>query len=189
MIRLVAEAWIALGGLYRLMRFRDEWEIAFDVSAAGFWRSFGAAFVSLPFIVLILAGAWYADPQQFRLAPFMVSYLLSWIAFPVAAWIALAIQGLPQRFVPWVVLHNWVVVPLYGAQAAVMTLYVAGIFNIAMVGFCFLLYDYVRVLAHWRVAYAATGLPTVTSGLVAAVPLLFGHLVMVAVSRLLTAGG
>ena len=36
----------------------------------------------------------------------------------------------------------------------------------------YLLYEYIRLLVHWRVAYMALGLPTILSAVAAAVPVL-----------------
>jgi hypothetical protein len=182
MLRLIAEAWVAAQGLYRLMRFQDGWEIDFDFSAAGFWRSFGAALVALPFIALILAGAWYIEPSGFNGFRFLVLYTLSWLIFPLAAGLAVTILGVRPNFAVWVILHNWAVVFLYGLQAVFFLLHTAGLINGDVLSLFLLLYGYARLLIHWRIAYATLGLPTITSALATAVPVLAGELALTAVS-------
>lgn len=176
MMRLAAEAWVAVRGSWRLLTFKPDWQDAFDVSLAGFWRSFSAAIFALPLIALILAGAWHAN-GTISLPEYAVSYLLSWIVFPLAAIPAVMIAGARDALGRWIVVHNWAVLWLYALQAGIFTLHTAGLIDGAIMQLLFTLYIYVRILVHWRIAYAALGLPTITSALVAAVPILAGHIV------------
>ena len=43
---------------------------------------------------------------------------------------------------------------------------------------------YLRILVHWRIAYATLGLPTITSALAAAVPIIAGEILVVALYTL-----
>jgi hypothetical protein len=182
MLRLMAEAWLAARSLYRLMRFQEGWEDGFDLSANGFWRSFGAALVALPLIALILVGAWYIQPAEFSGLRFFVLYILSWLVFPLAAGLAVTVLGVRTKFTVWVILHNWAVVLLYGLQAIFFLLHTAGLINGDMLNLLFMLYGYGRLLVHWRIAYASLGLPTITSALATAVPILAFELVMTGIN-------
>ena len=60
MIALVGELQRSLIGVWRLLRGDDDFPTYFDVSAAGFWRSFAAALFALPIFVFILAAQMHA---------------------------------------------------------------------------------------------------------------------------------
>lgn len=171
MMRLIAEARLALVASWRVLIFRPGWQTGFNVSLPGLWRSFFAAALALPLVALILAGAWNAG-GTIQPATFAFGYVLSWAIFPVAAAAACLITGARPGFVPWVIVHNWGVLWLYALQALFWTLHTAGLFTRDMLELAFFIYTYLRILVHWRFAYVALGLPTITSALAAAVPIL-----------------
>jgi len=182
MIRLLAEAWVGLKGIYYLLMFRENWEQNFDFSLRGLWHSFAAILLVLPLIGLIMIGGYYAGSRDF-FPVFMVSYTLSWLIFPIAAAIAVSVLGVRQNFIPWVVMHNWGVIPLYGLQALFWTLHVAGLADVDMLGLLFFAYGPIRLLIHWRIAYAALGVPTITAAMAAAVPVIASEILYEAVSQ------
>lgn len=171
MMRLIAEARLALVASWRALTFQQGWKAGFDISLDGLWRSFFAAVLALPLVALILAGAWDAG-GTIELGTFAFGYAVSWALFPVAAAAACLITGARSGFVPWVIVHNWAVLWLYALQALFWTLHTAGIFNRELLELAFFLYTYLRILVHWRIAYVSLGLPTITSALAAAVPIL-----------------
>lgn len=171
MMRLIAEARLALVASWRALTFKQGWKAGFDISLDGLWRSFFAAVLALPLVALILAGAWHAG-GTIELGTFAFGYAVSWALFPVAAAAACLITGARTGFVPWVIVHNWAVIWLYALQALFWTLHTAGIFNRELLELAFFLYTYLRILVHWRIAYVSLGLPTITSALAAAVPVL-----------------
>jgi hypothetical protein len=171
MMRLIAEARLALVASWRALTFQQGWKAGFDISLDGLWRSFFAAVLALPLVALILAGAWDAG-GTIELGTFAFGYAVSWALFPVAAAAACLITGARSGFVPWVIVHNWAVLWLYALQALFWVLHTAGIFNRELLELAFFLYTYLRILVHWRIAYVSLGLPTITSALAAAVPIL-----------------
>jgi hypothetical protein len=52
------------------------------------------------------------------------------------------------------------------------TVFTAGLLPVELMRVALFVYPYLRVLAHWRIAYVSLGLPTITSALAAAVPVL-----------------
>ncbi|MHA6287475.1 hypothetical protein [Maricaulis sp. CAU 1757] len=185
MTKLANEAARGLIGSWRLLTFRSGWENCFNISVGGFWRSFAAAGLAVPLLALAQAGATragYPVPMSFL----ATQYVLSWLAFPIAAAVAARMAGAKHRIVPWIIIHNWSVLWLYGLQACMAALFVAGLLSIELLALFSWLYIYVRILVHWRIAYGALGLPTITSALVAAVPILVGHIVSTAVFLAMT---
>ncbi|WP_300544787.1 hypothetical protein [Maricaulis sp.] len=175
MIALASEARRSIGASWRMLTFKEGWREGFDVSLGGFWRSFAAAVLALPLVALILAGGWHAG-GTIELGRFAFGYALSWAIFPLAAAAACAVTGARTGFVPWVVVHNWAVLWLYAFQALFWTLHTAGLFTRDLLELSFFFYTYLRILVHWRIAYASLGLPTITSALAAAVPILAGEI-------------
>jgi len=186
MIRLIAEAWIALKGVYFLLMMKENWAENFDFSLRGLWHSFSAVLFVLPLIGLVMIGGYYAGGRDF-VPVFVVSYTLSWLIFPLAAAIAVSVLGVRQNFTPWVVLHNWGVVFLYGLQAIFWTLHVAGLADMEMLGLLFFAYGPIRILVHWRIAYAALGVPTITSAMAAAVPVIASEILYVVINQAFSA--
>ena len=82
------------------------------------------------------------------------------------------------------IVHNWAVVWLYGLQALLWMLFTAQLINRDILALAFQLYMYLRILVHWRIAYATLGLPTITSALAAAVPIIAGEILVVALYTL-----
>ncbi|MCY0093222.1 hypothetical protein [Hoeflea ulvae] len=112
----------SLAGLFYLILGRPEGLRLFDVSANGFWRSFGAFFWSWPAQCFLWTGMWRAVPETrpegagetFRF--FFVS-----TSFDVTAWVLPAVLllavcqvfGLSDKFARLVVVNNW-----FGMMAA-----------------------------------------------------------------------
>jgi hypothetical protein len=182
MIRLIAEGWLGMQGALRLLTFRPGGEACFDVSLTGFWRSFGGLLLALPLVILIYFEREFLGVRVDAFIQFSV-VLATWVSFPIAAALAVMIVGAQHRFLPWVVVHNWGVVWLYGVIAAILSLQVIGVINAELRDFLFYLYGYLRILVHWRIAYVTLGLPTITAAFTAAVPLLVSNIILVAISQ------
>ena len=189
MIRLAAEAFLSLTSLYKALTFKKDWQSGLDVSTRGLWHSFAAALICLPFFLLILSGGSRIGLTE-QVAPFWWHFLLSWPVFLIVAGLITRVVGATERFTPWVVMHNWGVVWLYGLLAVMWSLQIAGLINVTTLGVLLVfVYDYVRLLVHWRIAYLALGTPTITSALIAAVPILVSEILGVGLIRIYGAGG
>lgn len=97
-----------------------------DLSVEGFWRSFAAAVIVAPAYILVLLDqyrllGWPEHPWPTAVAE-TASYLLGWVAFPLAAILLTRLLGLSARYVPLIVANNWstvVQVALYTAVVLV----------------------------------------------------------------------
>ncbi|MED5547727.1 MAG: hypothetical protein VX529_00090 [Pseudomonadota bacterium] len=171
MMRFVAEAWVAVRASWRIFTFRPDWKSGFDISMAGFWRSFGAILFAVPMIAMIhVSGEAIGRDLSWR-DEFLIQGV-SWVLFPVAAALAAQVTGARAGFVRWIIVHNWAVLWLYAYLFVLWTLFTAGILPVELMSIGIFIYPYLRVLAHWRIAYVSLGLPTITSALAAAVPIL-----------------
>lgn len=175
MIRLAAESWVAARAAWRMLTFRQGWHADFDVSVRGFWRSFLAIVPAIPMIAMIHAGMVHAG-SRLTLGDQIAAQTLSWLVFPAAAALACLVTGSRRGFVRWVVVHNWAVLWLYFYLFVLWTVFTAGLLPAELMGLGLFVYPYLRVLAHWRIAYVTLGLPTVTAALAAAVPVLAAEL-------------
>lgn len=187
MIRALAETWVALNGVAKALSFKPGWQAHFDVSLAGMWRSFFAALIALPAALFVFQAA-NATNVAMPLAEFLVRYAITWPLFPLAAAVTVRLLGVPQNFTPWLILHNWTVVILWGFVMLIWALNLAGIGGRDLFGLLAYLYIFVRILVHWRVAYLTLGLPTITSAFAAAVPMLVQAIAVTLVSNLFEAG-
>ncbi len=116
-----AEIERALWGTWLLLRQDPRALDLFDLSVEGFWKSFYAAVVALPFYAfLVLHEMMLAPPVRPLPAVLarLVGYALDWVVFAVAAALLLRMLGLGRRFVPLVVTVNWAAVPQLALMAA-----------------------------------------------------------------------
>jgi hypothetical protein len=132
----------SVGAAWRLfLRDPKAWD-GFDVSTDGFFRSFGAIILIFPLNILSDLFAMrlaQARPDVETTLPvdggygpgeFFFSTLalcVEWFAFPVLAYLLLRLLGLTDRFVRYVVAHNWgrVLIELFNLPAIV--LFAAGV--------------------------------------------------------------
>ncbi len=101
----------SLAGALRLARLDAAGMGEFNLTIEGFWRSFFAAAIVAPGYALLVAQklvAWpgYVDPALAVLIE-AGAYVLSWVAFPLAAVFLTTMLGLSRHYVPLIVAANW----------------------------------------------------------------------------------
>jgi len=148
----------ALTGTLLLARQDPRAEDFFDLSLDGFWKSFFAAVVGLPFfLVLVLNELALLEP----LSPFavvaarLVAYALDWPLFALAAALLVRLVDLSRRYVPLVVMVNWATVPQLALMAA--TVAVAAVLPDAVAGFLFVVALTTVLFYRWTVMRRALG--------------------------------
>ncbi len=106
----------SLRGAADLLNRRAEGLAAFDVTEAGFWRSFGAIWLTLPSFVVLLAlerrhvGLGPETPLWFdpaAAASLALAYLATFLALPIAMIAVCRRLGLGAAYAPFVVVTNW----------------------------------------------------------------------------------
>ena len=107
-----AEAARGFLGAVRLARFDPAARGWFDLSVAGFWRSFGAMAYVAPLYLLLVhlpglrPGLQAADPF-FGYPIEVLNYVLRWLAYPFALyWLARPL-GLTGAYIPFIIAYNW----------------------------------------------------------------------------------
>jgi len=105
------EASYGLFGAWRLAHLDPRGMDYFDKTVEGLWRSFWAAALSAPLVILILILR-YAnaktdlDPLRYVLVE-ATGYVIMWTAYPLAAWYLLQLLGRSNRYVGYIVAYNW----------------------------------------------------------------------------------
>lgn len=191
MIALVWQARIAMDGVARMLAFREGWRAFFDVSARGVALSFGAALLALPLYVFVRAGfARFLSDNGLLVETVpplwwvMLDYVRIWLVFPVIACLLAALLGRGRGAAPWIVLHNWVVLALYGVSSIIVALYLAGLATPQGLITLFWIYEMFRFYAHWRVAQAALGVPAGIAVGAAAAPILLDLIIWIGLQGL-----
>jgi hypothetical protein len=121
-----AEAVRALWGIWRIVRDDPMALVHFNRTVEGFWNSFYAAILAAPAYIAIVMLHQPAPGQAPSIRSFGVevaTYVLSWVAFPVMAHLALQLLGRTERFIDLVVVLNWWAVVQSAAFVPVQILY------------------------------------------------------------------
>ncbi|MBT3396101.1 MAG: hypothetical protein HOB82_06610 [Alphaproteobacteria bacterium] len=99
----------SIQGAYLLARFDASGMNFFNISNDGFWRSFGAAVVIAP-VVLVTMLAFYAgsDINPLRIAVVEFGqYVAGWAVFPVVMIFVARSMNLTDRYVGYIIAYNW----------------------------------------------------------------------------------
>lgn len=107
---IIREAIVSLYGAWRLARLDPRGFELFDRSEAGALRSFAAAVPVLPLYVLaalMLAPRGPTTHPLRWLSVQAIAYVLSWVAYPVAAESLTRVMGCRQRFAGYLSAYNW----------------------------------------------------------------------------------
>jgi hypothetical protein len=99
----------SIQGAFLLARFNAVGMNFFNISVEGFWRSFGAAVIIAP-VVLITILAFYAEsdinPLRIAVVEFG-QYIIGWALFPVVMIFVARTMNLTGRYVGYIIAYNW----------------------------------------------------------------------------------
>ena len=100
-----------IAGAWRLARLDANGFRYFDLSEAGFWKSFQAAVVAAPlFVLLILLRSEehpLSDDPLRAIFIEAIGYVVGWTAFPLAAWYLASALQKQQRYTAYIIAYNW----------------------------------------------------------------------------------
>lgn len=132
LVRTVSEN---LAGAWQVMLGRPEGLNRLDTSIEGFWRSFAAVVLLLPFALVGLvsqgpiAAEGGAPPVPVTgggLLLSCVALLVDWVSFPAVFALIARPFGLASRYVPFIVTRNWASVIIVAVVGIVHVLHIAG---------------------------------------------------------------
>jgi hypothetical protein len=136
-----------LAGAWQVMLGRPEGLRQLDISLDGFWRSFGAIVLILPFTMLtLLSLRQSAATAEEAPAPFAgsdialegVALIVDWIAFPLVFALLARPLGLGANYVPFIITRNWASVIVAAIGGSVHALNIVGLAPVALVQFLLL---------------------------------------------------
>ncbi len=108
---LAVEATRSIYGAWRLARADPGGMSFFDRSALGAARSFYAAILLLPFFIVLEATRFSEELAALPLGPWLLveilSYIISWTAFPVVMIQLSRLIGREHRYFDFLVAYNW----------------------------------------------------------------------------------
>jgi len=117
-------------GAWRLAHLDAGGMFYFDLTIDGFFRSFFAPILGLPFFLLMVAVQADAKADVMQLLEIeSVAYLLVWIAYPALMILLCHLLDLGQHYVPFIVAFNWaqiVIIAVYLPLNAVIGLDLVG---------------------------------------------------------------
>ena len=122
----------SLYGAYRLARF-DAGGLRFlNDSTEGFWRSFFAAVLVLPFYLVLLVVRHATAMEHVAGVRFyaieMIAYVIAWVAFPLIMASFARILDRDRFYVRFIVAYNWAAVLQNGVYLPITILTAAGLF-------------------------------------------------------------
>lgn len=169
---IAGEATTALFGAWRLAHLDPAGMRCFNISVAGFWRSFFAAVLVAPLFILLLSVAYprlETPPPLIRFAAAeSIGYVIAWVAYPLMmAWITRRLDCW-DRYIGYIVAYNWAAVLQNAVFIPVHMLWMTGVVP-AEAGFLLWLVVFGAILVYlWFIARTALGLtPLGASGIVA----------------------
>ena len=107
-----------LYGAWRLVRLDAGAMRFFDISPAGFWKSFQVAFLVLPavLVVTMMRFAITGMPERVGLIEIAIvesaAYVMTWVAFPLAMSPVCDLLQRGERYIGYIVALNWAKVPV-----------------------------------------------------------------------------
>lgn len=172
MILTADEVVQSLKGSFRLIRREADGLRAFDISIAGFWRSFGAILLTAPAFLALLAeqrleaGLGAAGSGLFDDVGLVIRaasiYLAAWIVFPILMIGFVRLMGLERRYVGYMVPYNWSTAIAAFVVAFPAALHVLGLATGALAVFYAIAFGFIVLQYRWFLARTAL---SITSGL------------------------
>jgi hypothetical protein len=103
-------AW-SLYGAYKIARLDPNASQYFNISATGFYRSFVALILALPFFLIENSIDYKKIETATAFVPFLIilgiALAVSWLTYLFAAGIITRLMGIFQKFTVFVIVYNW----------------------------------------------------------------------------------
>ena len=132
----------------------------FELSVAGFWRSFAAVLIVAPFYFLVILtppGETSGEVAGIGFLGGLAVYLLSWIAFPVVMIAVAHLLSLSRTYVTFIIVHNWsqvIIMAAFLPLALARAVGIAGEQAVAAVG---MILSILFLVYKWFIARHALG--------------------------------
>ncbi|MDP6119886.1 MAG: hypothetical protein QF450_00530 [Rhodospirillales bacterium] len=178
MIPTAGETLRALYGAYRLARLDAGGMAYFDSSIGGFWRSFFAAVLVVPFYALLLVmryetGVVAAGAGSFA-AVEIIAYVIAWVAFPLAMVSVARVLEREECYLGYIVAYNWAAVLQNALYLPIAMIGVAGGMDVGSANAAGLVALFLILGYSWFVARTALAVGAGTAAIVVALDLVLG---------------
>jgi hypothetical protein len=157
----------ALFAAWRLARRDVAAMRLFDLTVAGFWRSFGAILVAAPAFIFItalenhlLVSADREPPPAFLN---VADYVLGWIVFPLVMLAVCKFLDLGTRYATYIIAMNWARVLIIGLFVLVYAILVIPMLGVTLGAIAWLVIWAAVLYYQWFIAKTALGTPTGTA--------------------------
>lgn len=153
----------ALYGAFVLARFDARGMQHFDVSLSGFWRSFFALVLVLPFGLYSLMQS-YPETEASRTWVILVvaiHQVVDWISFPLVMVPIARRMGLSHTYIPFIIASNWSTViqsALFFLLSVVVQINVLPLLALQMITLVILVYAFMYQVFVARMALTASAL-------------------------------
>lgn len=153
----------------------------FDDSVHGFWRSFFAAVVALPFYVAVIAAAPTDQPVTVTPTAYVliqaIAYVCGWTAFPLVMTHVARFIGRDALYVRFIVAANWCSIIPLGIFGILSLLGASGTLPRGVVDFVYFGVLLWTLAFHWFVARTALQINGIGATGVVALDILLGLLI------------
>ncbi len=169
-----------LQGVMRVVRLDADGLACFDDSPAGFWRSFWVAALLAPLamVTMLVHAATLEDPEATRYVLLgAIGYVVTWVAFPLAMVYVCDLLERPQRYIRYIVAHNWFRLIEAAMMYPVWLLMTATATDIDAVAFLLMLAMSAVLVYDWFIAKSALDLDGGTAAAVVLIGLLLSLLI------------
>ncbi|AWM87965.1 hypothetical protein [Microvirga sp. 17 mud 1-3] len=183
-------------GTLDLLNSRAEGLQAFDMSERGFWRSFAAIWLTLPAYIVSVAferlRLGLLVPNHPLLDSFWIDAVVafgqvaSFVALPVAMIWGTRKLGLTHRYVPFVIVMNWVSVMTMLVMSVPVLLLILGWAPPPLASLFSLAFFIIVLRAQWFATKATLGLPGLPAFGIVAFGVLLNSLIQAAMRGILT---
>jgi hypothetical protein len=191
----------ALATAFRVARFDTKAMAEFDQSFEGFFRSFIGIVLCAPLYVVVLfaerriavdATVRFPDLSAAGLPPpdlayYAVeggSYLLEWLAFPLAMIGIVRLIGAGARYVPYIVAYNWSGCLILTATMIPYVFYLAGVLSLTGVIILYYPVAIFTLVYRWRIARDGLRISAMTATGIVTLDFLLSILVALLTARL-----
>lgn len=101
----------SLKGSVEIAQFDEAALKRFDLTSAGYWRSFSVVLIAVPLLILLLylQNTYYIRMEEShnRVDAFVLIYLLDWIVFTLLMLPISRMLGVADNYGPFITVYNW----------------------------------------------------------------------------------
>ncbi len=167
------EALSSIIGAFDLLMRDEQGMQKFNLSANGFWRSFGAILIIIPIYLFAASTDWSAaaggEPGDFSAIRSLISLSIQWVVWPVVALYLLRALSVEKFYARYITVFNWTMVVAMIISAVPSIVIATGLAWPQAVVFLSFMLLFITLYFEWYITSKSLGTPMgVTAAIVAA---------------------